>query len=381
MTGLAASVALVTGAGGATKAASPGERLVIVRVDGTERDVTVTGAHPTVGVALGQAKVRPVGGHVVSITRHKVLGAGEAARVTLDGQPALAATPLLGIGDVIDVHQGADSLEPTFDQTVPLAPPAPPAVERSLWHPGSPGTAVRVIGVLSHETSTTETLVPPSAPAPVTDKVVALTFDDGPWPDTPQFVEVLVAMHVRATFCMVGRQVPARAAIVREVAAAGMTVCNHTLNHDEGLDRRSLSVIRRELQGGIDPQVAVLGRAPTLYRPPGGTLSPAIIDVAEHDGEQVIAWDLDSIDYRKPPPTVLVRRVLAEVRPGSIVLMHDGGGDRSRTLAALPAIIAGLRAQGYAFTTPDAVPPVATGAPAEPVPPATSTVGHVGPEG
>jgi peptidoglycan/xylan/chitin deacetylase (PgdA/CDA1 family) len=240
-------------------------------------------------------------------------------------------------------------------------------VLRYLWHPGRPGVADGgEVGVISGEALPTGVITQPLAPTPVTDKVVALTFDDGPWPDTTQFLRVLQRAGVKATFCMIGRQVTAHPEWVRSVAGAGMTLCNHTQNHNEHLDKSSPAVAEAEIQGGADALRSVLDQAPSFYRPPGGALSPLVEDGANRAGEQVLGWSVDPHDYKRPGTGKIIATVMAQVRPGAIILLHDGGGERSQTLAALPQIIARLEAQGYTFTTPDAVTPTLVGAPAPP---------------
>jgi peptidoglycan/xylan/chitin deacetylase (PgdA/CDA1 family) len=356
---------------------------VVVRFEGRDRTVVVKQHHPTVAVVLAAGKITPRPGHLLGAKTHQAIAGHDIPpRYTLDGRHADRETALDTGNPILEVANGADEVEATTAKDGVAVPPPPiPRVEHYLWHPGTPGSSNAVVGVVSGEVVSAKVTTPPSSPAAVTDKEVALTLDDGPWPDTPQFLQVLQAKGIKATFCMIGRQVPGRAAIVKQVAAAGMTICNHTLNHNEHLDRAPAPVVESEVQGGIEPQVKLLGKAPTLYRPPGGALNALIEDVANQKGEQVIGWSVDPADYKKPGTPAIVAKVMGQVKPGAIILMHDGGGDRSQTLAALPVVIDQLKGQGYTFVTPDAVSPVPLGAPAAATPPTTQPDTPLGPEG
>jgi peptidoglycan/xylan/chitin deacetylase (PgdA/CDA1 family) len=143
-----------------------------------------------------------------------------------------------------------------------------------------------------------------------------------------------------------------------------MTVCNHTFSHNLQLVHATSDLVDAEVRSGADALQRVTGQAPRFFRAPGGSLSQRIEYDANGLGEQVLAWDVDPSDYRRPGPPGIVARVVSQVHPGSIILLHDGGGDRSQTLAALPVIIAKLVASGYSFTTPDAIGPTPLGPPA-----------------
>jgi peptidoglycan/xylan/chitin deacetylase (PgdA/CDA1 family) len=284
---------------------------------------------------------------------------GLVPTVLLNGAPATPAAVLVGRHNYVQVIDTLDTVEPVVAKDGAAIPPPPmPRVMRKLWHPGLPGVATQaVVGSISGEVVSAQVTIQPSSPTPVTNRVVALTFDDGPWPDTSQFLQLLQRAGVRATFCMIGRQVIAHADVVRTVAIAGMTLCNHTQNHNQRLDKADPGLVQAEVQGGSDALERVLGKTPAFYRPPGGALSPSVEDEANRLGEQVLGWSVDPSDYKKPEAQKILASVMAQVRPGAIILLHDGGGDRTQTLAALPQMITALKAQGYSFTTPDAVSP------------------------
>lgn len=184
-------------------------------------------------------------------------------------------------------------------------------------------------------------------------KVVALTFDDGPQPTyTPQILKILRSAKVKATFFMIGRQARRYAALARSVRADGNVIGNHSLGH-KSLANAPRTTVVEQIVGGASAIKAATGVKPFWYRPANGSLSNLVYEVAQADGERVIVWSLDPDDWKRPSPSVLVRLVVSQVRSGSVVLLHDGGGNRANTIAALPQIIAKLRKQGYHFVTLD----------------------------
>jgi peptidoglycan/xylan/chitin deacetylase (PgdA/CDA1 family) len=182
-----------------------------------------------------------------------------------------------------------------------------------------------------------------------------LTFDDGPWEDTPAVLDLLAQYRVKATFCMVGRQVAAHAALVRRMVAEGHTLCNHTWSHDEMLRNRPADRIRAELQQTNDAIHAVVpGAVIGYFRAPGGNFSPQIVSITASMGMTSIYWSVDPQDWRGPGVQSIITNVLTYTRPGSIVLLHDGAGPQ--TIAALRTILPDL-ARRYTLTAlPDADP-------------------------
>jgi peptidoglycan/xylan/chitin deacetylase (PgdA/CDA1 family) len=180
-------------------------------------------------------------------------------------------------------------------------------------------------------------------------RVVALTFDDGPGPTTGAVLDVLRRERAPATFFLIGQQVASGAALVKRMLADGHMIAGHSWNH------ANLSAGGVLASGQISSTAHAIQRAsgfrPCLWRAPYGAVSPALIGVARGLGETTVQWDVDTNDWRLPGSGTIAARVLSGVRNGSIVLMHDAGGPRGQTLAALPQIIRGLRARGYGFVT------------------------------
>ena len=172
---------------------------------------------------------------------------------------------------------------------------------------------------------------------------VALTFDDGPGAYTGQVLDLLAQYHIKATFCVIGRQVWASAELIKRIVAEGHTLCNHTWDHDLNLRNRPADQIRAEMQKTLDAIHAVVPGAPVRYfREPGGVWGANTVQMAESLGMTPLHWAVDPSDWTKPGAPAIISRVLSHTGPGSIVLMHDGGGERSGTVAALRTILPNL---------------------------------------
>lgn len=181
------------------------------------------------------------------------------------------------------------------------------------------------------------------------ERVVALTFDDGPWPDTDRVLAVLRRHGVRATFFFLGQNLPRYPDIARRVVADGHAVGNHTWNHPyQALDGAAAA---REIDETARHIAELTGTPLLIFRPPGGILDNGAVDYARRKNYVVVMWSIDTQDYQQPSAATLADRVLTQAHPGAIVLMHDGGGNRGRTVEALGTIIAGLKARGYRFVT------------------------------
>ena len=178
---------------------------------------------------------------------------------------------------------------------------------------------------------------------------VALTIDDGPGPVyTPQILRVLAEHGVTATFSMVGQNVASYPAIAREVAAAGHAIANHTWSHPD-LPTLSPAMVRDEITRAAGAIHDATGQVPTLFRAPYGAWSPALLDYCAGQGLTPLDWSVDPRDWARPGVTAIVRNILATTRTGSIILEHDGGGDRSQTVAALTIVLPRLLDEGFRF--------------------------------
>ncbi|HEV2592421.1 MAG TPA: polysaccharide deacetylase family protein [Gaiellaceae bacterium] len=202
------------------------------------------------------------------------------------------------------------------------------------------GTQVVVRGFISHKLVSARLLPFHALP----DRAVALTFDDGPGPYTLEILRELQKLHVKATFFDIGFEVDMYPGLVDDELKAGMTVGNHTYNHPEvpPFEQLPARLLADEVSLGA-ASLRNAGAKPMLFRPPAGSSSAKVVAAANTVGERVILWSVDPRDWEAGATAAgIVRAVLSAVRPGSIVDLHDGGGDRSATLRALPAIVKGI---------------------------------------
>lgn len=184
---------------------------------------------------------------------------------------------------------------------------------------------------------------------------VALTFDDGPHPDfTPQVLEVLRRYDVKATFFCVGINAAAYPELVARAAEEGHQVGNHTWSHPYLPDLTRDQVLR-QVDATNEALAKAAGGDNRLVRPPYGARTGRMLRWLAGHGMVTALWDVDAQDWAQPGADAVVAKVTAEVRPGSVVLMHDYGGDRTQTIAALPRIIEKLQSDGYALVTVDRV--------------------------
>lgn len=181
-------------------------------------------------------------------------------------------------------------------------------------------------------------------------RLVALTFDDGPGPYTDGLLSELQRLRVPATFFVVGYQLTDFGSQLQHEVDRGVTIGDHTTDHRD-LALLSARDQRSQIVGDATAIRSYGAPYPRLFRPPYGSYDGTTFAVLARRRMLAVLWSVDSEDYTKPGVEAIVRNVLEAVRPGSIVLMHDGGGDRSQTLAAVPRIVAALRRQGYAFAS------------------------------
>jgi peptidoglycan/xylan/chitin deacetylase (PgdA/CDA1 family) len=332
---------------------------VTIWIDGQKSLVT---PGTTIEVALRGSGARPRAGDLLDIDG-KVLRAGAfPSALTLNGKPAQVGTPLLA-GDRVVELAGHDRTESLKRMVVP-APGGVPS-NPQFFVDTVPGRSVIVRGAVSHELVSSRFV--PTGPARP-QRAVALTFDDGPSLEyTPRFLKALAKLHVPATFFVIGYLAAEYPNLVRREVRMGMVVGNHSYNHPEvpPFDQLPLPLMRDEISLG-DVELAKLGVHTRLFRPPGGGTASRLVDTAAALGQRVVLWSVDPVDWT-PGVTAkqITQRVLAGIRPGAIVDLHDGGGDRSATLAALPAIVKGIRARGLKLValTPGTGPIAETGAP------------------
>lgn len=180
-------------------------------------------------------------------------------------------------------------------------------------------------------------------------KAIALTFDDGPWPTTTtQILDILKKNNIKATFFWVGRYLQTHPELGKQVAAAGHAIGNHSWSHQ--YIKYNEAGAAREIDRTSSLIEEVTGVKTSMFRPPGGILNNGLVAYAQKQDYAVVMWSADSLDWRTATQS-LMENVMRQANSGGIVLMHDGGGNRARTVQALPDIIAKLKKEGYTFVT------------------------------
>lgn len=183
-------------------------------------------------------------------------------------------------------------------------------------------------------------------------KTVALTIDDGPSPVyTPQVLKLLDKYRITASFSMIGRNAATYPAIAREVARAGHLIVNHTWDHSDLAPMKAVAV-RDEITRATEAIHQATGDVPRIFRAPYGAWSPTVLDYCASNGLTALDWSVDPRDWSMPGTAEIVDNIMANTRTGSIILEHDGGGNRAETVAALKIVIPRLLDEGYRFRTP-----------------------------
>ncbi len=300
------------------------------------------------GTTLGQAKrtfhLHPRPGRLLDVEGDVLHRRANLGAVLLNGAEAFDRS-VLDPGDRIQVVDGTDSTEPTqrVVRRLPGREPGNPMYTLGA----SKVDQITVRGELSGKVVSVRYR---SIGRQTDPPAVALTFDDGPWPGgTRRVLAVLHRLHVPATFFMVGYLMERYPAIVERVRNAGMTIGTHSWSHPYHTPFKDLTPHRIETE--ITQPAELLrtrfGIHATLFRPPGGTFDPRVVKTAQAAGMHLVLWSVDPHDYLdSATPRGIARSVLRAVRPGSIVVLHDGGGDPSATVRALQEIVHGIRARG-----------------------------------
>lgn len=314
----------------------------------------------TVGDVRRQSRLTGARGDLVSLSGRLLKArAGGVPVVSVNGRAVGDEAVLLPGARIVSSrgHDTVESLVPRTIETTPSIRYAGHGPVMSIEDSGTPGTIRVMVGRISGEEES-RTRVSHGTPMTVRRepawpgrKEVALTFDDGPWPgSTDAILRELRAANAKATFFMIGSQLSKRPEVGKRVVAAGMEVGDHSQRH-RMLAHASPATITSEIQRGAQVITRVLGERPRWYRPAGGSTNAFVYREAKRLGLRVVLWTVDPKDWSRPGARKIARRVLDHVRPGSVILLHDGGGNRSQTIAALEIVLRGLKARGYSTVT------------------------------
>ncbi|MDH6127108.1 polysaccharide deacetylase family protein [Kitasatospora sp. GP82] len=240
--------------------------------------------------------------------------------------------------------------------------PSPTASNTSSTDPGPTPSSTPSPSPSSAPAASSTPAPPPASGTPTSivrgtasgGRTVALTFDDGPGPATDQILDLLAKYDAHATFCQIGPQATARPATVKRILAEGHRLCDHTVDHPQPM--RTLPHDRQvfEITAAKDmiTKAGGTGTKVSWFRAPGGDFSSENELIAAQNGMRPLGWSVDPRDWARPGAAAIVANVEHNLKPGGVVLMHDGGGDRSQTVAALRQLLPWLTAQGYTFDFP-----------------------------
>lgn len=356
---IAAVVAAVALFAGAWLLAGPGNAVV----DG--RSVWVGFGATPADLVRGHRAYAPWGDFVSA--KGRVLRRGGGLPPTfVDNGRRVPTTGRIHPRDTVTSVRGRDVVESIVSTTVPEPPPTQfkgTGPDETVVSSGTAGVALVKVGEVSGEVVQKTVMVAPvprvvrRQPWPAGAKLVALTFDDGPWPgQTEAILDILKTFDVKATFFMLSAAANHHQALARRVRAEGHLIGNHSVNH-KNLSKSPPDVVTFEIVSAKNTLRDITGYDPVWFRPPGGNYNAAVLQIMAQSGVKLAMWTTDTEDWRKPAPQEIVGRALAGQQAVKVVLMHDGGGDRSRTIAALPQVIAEYKARGYRFVTFDQLPP------------------------
>lgn len=181
-------------------------------------------------------------------------------------------------------------------------------------------------------------------------KLVALTFDDGPSDYTERYLEILKEHDAVATFFLLGDNVNSYPDLAKKIVDSGNQVCSHTQSHQQ-LDAISADTTLSEITTAFTAIEDASGAKTTMIRPPYGAIDSSVWLASQGTMSASIIWNMDSLDWKRPGADTIVSNSIEGIQPGYIILMHDGGGNRDQDLDALPQIIDKLHDEGYTFVT------------------------------
>lgn len=348
---------------------------ILSRFDVTVNGETVTlGRGATVQTLLDQNIVSPTPGNLMAVDG-SLLSKGDGAPCTavIDGKKASIDTPL-SAGNTIEITDGEDTTEEATVKETALehGKSEGDRTFAAYWYgslhllsDGEDGVQTVSTGKQSGKTVSEVTKEPIDAgyriyTAQPDDKLIALTFDDGPWPDTTeQILDILEENGAKATFFTIGEQIKGHEDDVKRAIKMGCKVYTHTWDHAAGsgggtsIANMTADEQVNEIKKGYKAIADVTGEEPDhIMRAPGGNFYGDVIDNVWDVVDAEIGWDVDTEDWSRPGVDAIESAILS-VQPGQVILMHDGGGDREQTVEALRSALPQLVEKGFKFVTVD----------------------------
>lgn len=326
----------------------------------------------TLDALIEEGTVSPTPGNLLAVDGSLLQeGGGKRFTAVLNGEPWEDGAAKLPRDAALSVTNGADATEDYAEEEV-LAPPTIEFSGVGAIHAyagsGAAGKALRRTGAVSGVT-VDEVVSEPVGEVVKKynadtggDKVVALTFDDGPWPDsTSAILDILAENDAKATFFTIGQQISGgNAEVVKRAYDAGHQISSHSYDHASAGDGRGVDMGRQTPEERVDEvlkgyeaiEAATGATASHAFRTPGGNFNAETAQILQPHITAEIGWNIDTEDWRRPGAQAIADRI-KQAKPGSIILMHDGGGDRSQTVEALRQALPYLKEQGYRFITID----------------------------
>ena len=340
--------------------------------------VTVNGQETTVYAGekvdklLKEGLVSPKPGNLLAVDGSMLTeGGGEVCSVTINGEQASIDSELTKDADV-QIGDGGDTTEESdsTEEPIPFERKDDDTSFGAYWNgsihllsDGKDGVKTTRTGKVSGRTVSEVTTQPINAgyriyTAQPSDKVIALTFDDGPWPETTnQILDILEQNGAKATFFTIGNQIAEQPDAVKRAAQMGCQICTHSWDHAAGtgggvdLTKMSPTEQVEEVQKGYKAIADVIGEEPShVMRAPGGNFHDEIITNLWDYVDAEIGWDVDTEDWSRPGVEAISNMIMS-VKPGQVILMHDGGGEREQTVEALRQCLPKLVEEGYSFVT------------------------------
>jgi len=347
--------------------------------------ITVNGEEVSLGddknieTILAEKHAKPEPGDFVDVEGEVITpGEGEKLRAIVNGEETKDLQAKLKKGDEVVIENGANKTEPSQDTSEEI--PWEYKVEGNgplhVTIGGKNGVRTTKVGEISGKTYVDETSEPVEHkvckkyyPDVGDDKVIALTIDDGPWPETTEAVlDVLKENDVKATFFVLGFRVAENQALVKRAHDEGNQIATHTWDHADGsgqgvsLDLMPADEQRDEVTKGYQSIKDATGEEPSaVFRAPGGNYTEKTFEILSDLVKAEIGWTIDTEDWRQPGKDAIVDQMKG-AKPGSVILCHDGGGDRKQTVEALKEAIPYLKEKGFRFVTIDELleyPPLA----------------------
>ncbi len=325
-------------------------------------------AGSTVARAVELGVARPQPGVVHAVDGSVIATATGAPGAVLVNGSAAALTTRLHWRDKLATVAGAPTTETVLERNVEVPYKTVKqgfGEKKRVVRKGKNGLKVEQYGALSGMVVSAKTVRKPvnklveltGGSAKSGEKVVALTFDDGPWnSQTTCVLDILDRYGIKATFFMLGTRVTADPKTAAKVAKRGHVLGNHSFSHPD-LTKQSASAVRSQVQKTSAAIKKATGQSPKWFRAPGGAMDSTARGIVEANGMQVAHWTVGTGDWKNLGSARVVKYALT-VKPGGVILMHDGGGDRDQTIEALPQVIEKLRDRGYRFVTLDQLPSV-----------------------